>query len=60
MEFVNLIRPKHDRTSCSDSKTVNGFFSRNGQSWHGRCTRCMYLELVRDQFAPEGFDPDEC
>jgi hypothetical protein len=46
LEFINLIRPIHDRTSCSDNDLQNGFFTRNGETWHGRCTRYMYLEII--------------
>jgi hypothetical protein len=60
LEFVNLIQPKHDRTSCSDTNQGNGFYSRNGETWHGRCTRCMYLELIDAGGVPDGFDPEEC
>ena len=31
LEFINIIRPEHDRTSCSDEDTGNGFRSRTGQ-----------------------------
>lgn len=59
IEFLSIIRPEHDRTSCSDDNLANGFYSR-GTNWHGRCTRCMYLEILRDGVVPEGFEPAEC
>lgn len=59
IEFLNIIRPEHDRTSCSDDNLDNGFYSR-GDKWYGRCTRCMYLEILRDGVTPDGFAPDEC
>lgn len=49
LEFIDKMMPEHDRTSCDDENTANGFYSRNGESWHGRCTRCMYLEIVRGE-----------
>ncbi len=58
IEFINIICPEHDRTSCSDSNISNGFFTRN-ESWHGRCKRCMYLEILECK-TPTGFVPDEC
>jgi hypothetical protein len=60
LEFINVIRPTHDRTSCSDTSLDNGFYSRTGRTWHGRCTRCMYLEILKDKGVPESFDPQEC
>ena len=60
IEFVDKIQPKHGRTSCSDENRCNGFYSRNGETWHGRCTRCMYLEIVDTGELPENFDGDEC
>ena len=60
LDFINIIKPEHDRTSCSDSDIANGFYSRNGQTWHGRCTRCMYLEIADNGYCPSDFDPDEC
>lgn len=60
LEFLNIIAPNHDRTSCNDNQLHNGFRSRNGESWHGRCKRCMYLEILRGEPLPEGFDPEQC
>lgn len=60
LEFINLICPDHDRTNCSDENISNGFFSWTGYPWHGRCTRCMYLEIIKDGKVPDQFDPDEC
>ena len=60
IEFIDKIRPDHGRTSCSDENTINGLYSRTGDTWHGRCTRCMMLEIARgDEELPENFDPDE-
>lgn len=58
VEFINIVHPEHCRTSCSDEKTDNGFYSRNGETWHGRCTRCMYLQIIKGE-APEGIAFDE-
>lgn len=60
LEFIDLVYPEHDRTSCSDEDINNGFRSRTGASWHGRCTRCMYLEIIKNGTVPEGFVPGEC
>ena len=62
--FIDIIQPEHDRTSCLDEDTQNGFWSRYGHGdeskWHGRCTRCMYLEIINDIEIPVKFNPDEC
>jgi len=58
IDFINIIQPEHDRTSCDDENTNNGFFSK-GTSWYGRCTRCMYLEIIKGNKLPEGFDHEE-
>jgi hypothetical protein len=60
LEFINLIRPNHDRKHCDDERLNNGFFSRNGETWHGRCARCMWLQIAAGEPLPEGFDADEC
>lgn len=59
-EFIDIMCPEHDRTSCSDEATDNGFFSRNGSTWHGRCRRCMWLEVLQDGKVPDGFDISDC
>jgi hypothetical protein len=58
-ELVDLMRPEHDRTSCSDEERRNSFFSRGYGKWHGRCTRCMWLDLADGEEVPDGFDPEE-
>lgn len=60
LEFINIIEPHHLRISCNDEDLSNGFYTRNGKTWHGRCKRCMYLEIARNGRVPEGFDPEEC
>ncbi len=59
-EFINLIRPDHDRTSCSDEDISNGFYTRDGEKWHGRCTRCLYLEIINGDNLPKDFIPEDC
>ena len=44
-ELLDFIYPEHDRTSCDDNDRNNSFYSRNEQGY-GRCTRCMYLDLL--------------
>ncbi|RZI60701.1 MAG: hypothetical protein EOP14_00270 [Pseudomonas sp.] len=58
-ELVDILKPDHDRTSCSDKNRNNSFGSRGGK-WHGRCTRCMWLDLADGQAVPKDFDPEEC
>lgn len=58
LDFINIIQPEHDRNSCSDENTENGFYSANGQTWHGRCVRCMFLELIKGE-VPKDFNPEE-
>lgn len=60
IEFVNIMRPEHDRTSCSDEYRANSFYSRNGKTWHGRCTRCMWLDITDGAAIPEKFDHTDC
>lgn len=59
-EFLDLIAPNHDRTSCSDKDVCNGYYTRNGETWHGRCRRCMLLETLKTGKVPPGYDQDEC
>ncbi len=58
-EFIDIVRPEHDRTSCSDKYTGNGFGSKNGNTWHGRCVRCMCLEIAKGNEIPEDFDASD-
>jgi hypothetical protein len=64
LEFINIIEPEHDRTSCSDDNISNGFWTRSGygdeKKWHGRCTRCMYLEIINGDEIPKEFNPEDC
>ncbi|RLI50275.1 hypothetical protein DRO61_04105 [Candidatus Bathyarchaeota archaeon] len=59
-DFINIIQPEHGRTSCSDDNLSNGFYTRDGVNWHGRCTRCMYLEIARNGDIPREFNWEEC
>jgi hypothetical protein len=60
LKFINLVVPEHDRTSCSDTDISNGFFTRNCETWHGRCKRCMYLQVLEGKELPDGFNDFEC
>ena len=42
-----------------DDDVSNGFYTANGESWHGRCLRCMLLEILEEEKAPEGFSLDK-
>ena len=55
--FINIIRPEHCRTSCSDENISNGFYTYDGVDWLPRCVRCGYLELIKG-WPPKGFDPE--
>lgn len=58
-EFLNIICPNHGRTSCNDDDLNNGFYSYIGhESWHGRCTRCILLQIINGEEIPEDFDPE--
>jgi hypothetical protein len=54
-EFIDILRPDHDRVSCSDEDLANGWESAgyaadslsDTYSVRGRCGRCMLLELER-------------
>lgn len=59
LEFINIICPEHDRTSCSDENISNGFYTR-GNKWYGRCTRCMYLQIINGEELPKDFNHEEC
>lgn len=53
LELLDKAHPKHDRTSCTDEDACNGFGTRNGDgSGWGRCTRCMFLELIAGAEVP--------
>ena len=49
-ELLNIIQPKHGRTSCSDSDLQNGFYSNEGYT---RCFRCTVLEIIEKGFLPK-------
>ena len=42
-ELVDLMFPKHDRSSCSDKHPENGI---NSIDEHIRCSRCALLSLI--------------
>jgi hypothetical protein len=51
IELLNIIYPRHDRSSCNDDNLDNGFYSRNSDGF-GRCTRCMHIELISGEDMP--------
>jgi hypothetical protein len=51
IEFINLIKPEHIRTTCSDENISNGFYvdSETGiinTKYRPRCERCALLEIA--------------
>lgn len=54
-EFIDIIKPQHDRSSCDDDNLNNGFYSYNGKTWHCMCKRCMYLEIENQVEIPADF-----
>ncbi len=49
-EFIDFIKPEHDRTSCSDDNISNGFYFEDEEEtvsvkYHYRCTRCALLQI---------------
>jgi hypothetical protein len=49
-ELIDIIRPIHRRTSCSDDNIANGFYLEEdgvtiSRKHHQRCTRCALLEI---------------
>ena len=49
-ELVDIIQPNHHRTSCSDKKIYNGFYS---STTHTRCGRCTLLQILKEGRLPE-------
>lgn len=50
IELINLIKPEHDRTSCSDKNITNGFYmSEDGEiisnDYSLGCIRCALLQI---------------
>lgn len=49
IELIDLIRPEHCRTSCSDDYLDNGFYTEEDGSvskkYFPRCVRCALLEI---------------
>lgn len=65
IEFLNIVQPEHDRTSCSDDNIQNGFWSlygyNNDNKWQGRCRRCIGLQIINnDEDVPKGVDLSDC
>ena len=46
-DFVLMLFPEHERTSCSDDNVVNGFYMDDTIGC--RCTRCGILEILNDE-----------
>ena len=48
-EFIDIICPNHDRTSCSDDNIANGFYANDDMTISSvrrpRCARCALLEI---------------
>ena len=57
VEFLNIIQPEHDRTSCSDKDIQNGFYIEDdgtvNKKYPPRCRRCAYLEVITREVNPE-------
>lgn len=50
MEQLNIVKPEHSRTSCSDTDIANGFTDSrdsDGHLRHPRCGRCALLQIVQ-------------
>jgi len=45
LEVLNLVRPEHDRDSCSDDDTCNGWYSQHSTG-EFRCKRCAMIERL--------------
>jgi hypothetical protein len=61
LEFINIIRPEHDRTSCSDEDTSNSFYfdEEEEKQERSRCIRCSLLEVAnRKEPLPSYFEPN--
>jgi len=51
LKFIDLIKPDHDRTSCSDEDIRNGFYvdvetEIVNTKYRPRCKRCALLEIA--------------
>ena len=53
LELINIIQPKHDRTSCSDGNLDNGFYSSGKYT---RCARCTLLQIIKEGYLPESHE----
>lgn len=49
IDALLVVFAEHDRTSCSDKNSVNGFYTRSDKGF--RCTRCALLDLTRGGIA---------
>jgi hypothetical protein len=55
-EIVDIIAPRHCRTSCSDTNRSNGIDSMTSGRTAPRCVRCTLLEFV-DEGGYHGSEP---
>jgi len=46
--IVDVMAPKHCRTSCDDHNRANGFDTLSEERTSPRCVRCALLDLVHD------------
>ena len=49
-KLIDIIAPKHDRTSCDDKHLNNGFYSNTKFT---RCARCTLLQILKDGQLPK-------
>ena len=49
VEIVDVMAPKHCRTSCDDRNRANGFDTLSEERTSPRCVRCALLDLVHDE-----------
>jgi hypothetical protein len=53
-QFIDMLAPKHSRTSCSDLNLSNADFYRSrDDSRLPRCMRCFLLDVSKTLFWPE-------
>ena len=50
-ELIDIIAPKHGRTSCSDADLSNGFYTQD-ESGNYRCLRCALLQTAEGDEVP--------
>lgn len=56
-ELIDIIAPKHDRTSCGDENSCNGFEEcYEGGRHKFRCARCALIEIENGEEIPEDME----